>query len=183
MAARPKPDPAQDAAPTRRKRGFERAGGLVATRIRQAGESRGFAVARLLTHWPEIVGDEVARVCRPQKVSWSQGGFGGTLLILTDGAHAPLIQMQEARIRERVNACYGHAAIARIRIVQTASDLDARPAHGFSEGQAPFGGAPALERPPSPEVAERLSGIRDPDLRAQLATLGSRVRPSDFRTE
>ncbi len=177
MAARPKSDQAQDAAPARRKRGFERAGGLVATRIRQAGESRGFAVARLLTHWPEIVGDEVARVCRPQKVSWSQDGFGGTLVILADGAHAPLIQMQAVRIRERVNACYGHAAIARIRIVQTAADLDTRPAHGFSEAQASFTGAPTPKPAPSPEMEHRLSGIRDPELRAQLAALSNRVRP------
>ena len=169
-----------DAPRPRRKRGFERAGGLLATRIRQAGESRGFAIARLLTHWPEIVGDEVARVCRPQKVSWSQGGFGGTLVILAEGAHAPLIQMQEARIRERVNACYGHAAIARIRIVQTASDHDVHPAQGFSEPQVPFTGRTAPDRPLSSEVSDRLSGIRDPDLRAQLATLGGRVRPGDF---
>lgn len=180
MAARPQTEPTLDAAPTRRKRGFERAGGLVATRIRQAGEARGFAVARLLTHWPEIVGDEVARVCRPQKVSWSQGGFGGTLVILAEGAHAPLIQMQEARIRERVNACYGHAAIARIRIVQTAPEMDVQPARGFAEMAAPFEGPAARDKPLSPEVSDRLSAIRDPDLRAQLAALGGRVRPVIF---
>jgi hypothetical protein len=174
-------DQTKDTAPARRRRGFEQAGGLVAAPIRKASESRGFAVVRLLTHWPEIVGAEVARVSRPQKVSWSQGGMGGTLVILADGAHAPLIQMQEARIRDRVNACYGHAAIARIRVVQTAPDMDARPATGFAEPAAPFAGAaPAerpLERPLAPDLADRLSGIRDPDLRAQLAAMGGRVRP------
>ncbi len=155
----------------------------MAVPVRKAGETRGFAVVRLLTHWPEIVGEEVARVSRPQKVSWSQGGFGGTLVILADGSHAPLIQMQQALIRDRVNACYGHAAIARIRIVQTAPDLDTRPATGFAEAAAPFAGCAAADRPLDPDLAARLAQIRDPDLRAQLAALGRRMRPVPSREE
>ena len=52
----------------RRMRGFEAASGLLKDRIRSAGESRGFAVTRLLTHWPEVVGEDLARVTRPVKV-------------------------------------------------------------------------------------------------------------------
>ncbi|MCU0908563.1 MAG: DUF721 domain-containing protein [Rhodobacteraceae bacterium] len=170
MTRRRTTDAAPDARLERRTRGFERAAALVDAPIRQAGEARGFATARLLTHWTEIVGPELARICRPVKVSWSQGGFGGTLVVQADGAHAPLVQMQADQIRARVNACHGHAAIARLRIQQA-------PLTGFAEGQAAFVGPPARPAtPPSPAVTERLAGIADPDLRAQLALMATHVR-------
>ena len=173
MTRRRRTDSATDAAPARRTRGFERAAALVDVPVRKAGEARGFATARLLTHWSEIVGTEIARICRPVKVSWSQGGFGGTLVVQAEGAQAPVVQMQAEQIRERVNACHGHAAIARIRIQQ--APLDAAP--GFAEAQAPFDGpAPRPARPPSPAIIDRLAGITDPDLRAQLALMAGRLR-------
>ena len=57
-----------DAQARRRMRGFETAAQLLAQRVRVAGESRGFAVARLLTHWDEVVGPEIAAHARPVKV-------------------------------------------------------------------------------------------------------------------
>jgi len=173
MPRRSATDPGDDALSARRQRGFERAGALAEARIRRAGERRGFATARLLTHWAEIVGEEVARICRPVKVSWSQGGFGGTLVVQADGAQAPLVQMQAEQIRARVNACHGHAAIARLRIQQ--APLSA--ATGFAEGQAAFEG-PGIRSsaPPSPALAERLAGITDPELREQLVLMAGRLR-------
>ena len=164
---------AQGAHPGRRKRGFERASGLVAGRVRTAGEARGFAVARLLTHWPEIVGQEIAAVARPVSVRYGRhGGLGATLTVLTTGAQAPLLQMQEPRLREKVNACYGYAAISRIRITQTAPT-------GFAEGQAAFAPAPPAERRPDPAVEARAADLAAPvgddGLRAALARLGTHV--------
>ena len=60
--------PATPSPTTRRMRGFEPAAGLVQDRIRKAGESRGFAVSRLLTHWAEIVGADTAACTRPVKM-------------------------------------------------------------------------------------------------------------------
>jgi hypothetical protein len=79
--------------PRRRSRGFERASGLVVDRVRKAGEGRGFAVARLLTHWSEIVGPETAALARPVRVSYGKGGFGATLTLLAGGGAVPLVQM------------------------------------------------------------------------------------------
>lgn len=141
--ARPK---AEDRPARRRMRGFEAAALLVATDIRRGAEKRGFAVARLLTHWPEIVGEQTAAHTRPVKVSHGKG-MGATLTLLTTGAQAPLVQMDLPRIRDRVNACYGFNAVSRIALTQTA-------ATGFAEGQASFDHAPANARRkavPSPE--------------------------------
>lgn len=157
----------------RRMRGFEAAAGLLRDRIRTAGESRGFAVSRLLTHWGEIAGDAVAAIAQPVKIGYGRDGLGATLTLLVQGAAAPLVQMQAERIRERVNACYGYNAVARIRLTQTS-------AVGFAEGQAPFapapGPAPAAEDPALRRQSAALSReIGDDSLRAALEALGEKV--------
>lgn len=154
----------------RRKRGFERAASLLEARVQRAGESRGFAVSRLLTHWVEVVGPDVARVCRPIEVSYGRG-FGGTLTVLTTGAEAPMLEMQKDMICEKVNACYGYAAIQKLRITQTA-------ATGFSEGRATFEHAPkqkTAEPAVSSEVKQAANGVEDKKLRQALERLGANV--------
>lgn len=158
----------------RRLRGFEPTGSLLRDRIRTAGESRGFAVSRLLTNWAEVVGPETAAICHPVKIGYAKGGFGATLTLLTTGAQAPLLQMQLPAIRERVNACYGYNAVSRVTITQTAPS-------GFSEGQAAFAPAAphAFAAPPTPEVRRKASevagGVADGDLRAALEALAQNV--------
>jgi len=157
--------------PTRRMRGFEPAGGLVKDPVRAVGEARGFAVARLLTHWPEIAGEATARVTRPVKVGYGRDGLGATLTLLVASAHAPMIEMEKPRLKERVNAAYGYSAIRDIRLTQTA-------ASGFAEGQAQFMPAPAPARADlsiSPEAAEVAAPIRDAGLRNALEALAQNI--------
>lgn len=154
-------------------RGFARASGLLQARIREAGETRGFAVSRLLTHWAEIVGEDIARIARPVNVSYAKGGFGATLSVLTTGAQAPMLEMQKERIREKVNACYGYNAIARLRITQTAPT-------GFAEGQAAFAPKePDAPRAPPPEVLQQAravaQGVESDELRLALERLATNV--------
>ncbi|MCI5098542.1 MAG: DciA family protein [Rhodobacteraceae bacterium] len=137
-------------------RGFKRTATLLNDQIRRAGESRGFAVSRLLTHWSEIVGEDIAAIARPVNVGYGRNGFGATLTMLTTGAQAPMLEMQKEQIRAKVNAVYGYNAISRIRITQTA-------ATGFAEGQAQF--APAAPKPkpqPSREVLEEAERTAQP---------------------
>ena len=77
----------------KRRAGFRRTSILVEQKLRAAGESRGFAITRLLTHWSEIVGAQVAQICTPVKVSYAQKGFGATLVILTTGAQAQMLSL------------------------------------------------------------------------------------------
>lgn len=157
----------------RRQRGFEPAAGLLKDRIRTAGESRGFAVTRLLTHWAEIVGADLAATTRPVKVGYGREGFGATLTVLVQGAQAPVVEMQKERIRDRVNACYGHNAISRVLLTQTS-------AAGFAEGQTPFAHAPAMApAAPDPAIAARAAEtaapVADDGLRAALELLARNV--------
>jgi len=160
--------------PGRRKRGFERTSSLLTSRIRKAGEARGFAVTRLLTHWEEIIGPEIATIARPVEVTYGRSaGIGATLVLLTTGAQAPMLEMQKERIREKVNATYGYAAISRVRITQTAPT-------GFAEGQAQF---TRPEKPraasPDPEILARAhetaAGVHDENLRDALEALAQNV--------
>lgn len=153
-------------------RGFEPAFGLMARDVRQAGEARGFAVAKLLTHWEEVAGKDLAAVTRPVKVGYGREGLGATLTLLVRGAAAPVVEMQKEALRARVNAVYGYNAIARILLTQTA-------ATGFAEGQAQFTPAPKVPPPPDPaleaEARAKAEGVADEGLRAALERLGQNI--------
>jgi hypothetical protein len=153
-------------------RGFSRAATLMQTKIRKASEDRGFAVTRLLTHWPEVVGQATAAIATPVNVSYGKGGMGATLTLLTTGAQAPMLEMQKEQIREKVNACYGYRAISRVRITQTAPT-------GFSEGRVAFAPAPKVKKTPDAAMqsaAKALSEtVENEKLRAALTALGANV--------
>lgn len=152
------------------RKGWETASTLLADRIRKAGESRGFAVAKLLTHWDQIVGPELAAQTRPVKMGYSRDGLGATLTVMAQGAVAPLVEMQKTRIRDRVNACYGYAAVTRIAITQNS-------AAGFAEAQAPFAAAPPRAPDPAVQAAARESAgdVKDEGLRQALERLGTHI--------
>lgn len=154
--------------------GFARTSTLLQQRIRKASESRGFAQTRLLTHWEEIIGPDLAAITRPVDISYGRGGMGATLTILTTGAIAPMVEMQKVQIADKVNACYGYKAIARIRITQTAPT-------GFAEGQADFThrAAKPAAKAPAPEVVRAASDltrpVEDEGLRTALEKLAQNV--------
>ncbi|WP_417258680.1 DUF721 domain-containing protein [Celeribacter sp.] len=147
--------------------------GLLQSRIRAATEARGFSETRLLTHWPEVVGEQTAAMARPIKVSYAKGGFGATLTLLTTGAFAPMLQAELPKIRDRVNAVYGFSAISRIHITQTAPT-------GFAAGRVQFETTkkdtkPALDPKLVHEAHEMSTGVHDEGLRAALEKLGANV--------
>lgn len=167
MARAPLPPSAK-----RRTRGFEATSGLLKDQIRKVGESRGFAHSRILTHWLEIAGEDMARITRPVKVGYGREGMGATLTLLTTGSNAPIVEMQKETLREKVNAVYGYAAISRILITQTA-------ATGFAEGQVEFIAAPKAPPKLDPvvqaEVARTAAPIQNDALRMALEALGQNI--------
>lgn len=161
-----------DASPARRMRGFEPAAAALSATVQAAGARRGFAVSRLLTHWPEVVGADIAARCRPVRIARGRQGLGATLTLLTTGAQAPMLSLALPLIRDKVNACCGWNAVARVVLTQTAAE-------GFGPAATP---APR----PLPTAADRAraegaaSGIHDDDLAAALRrlALNFHMRPS-----
>ena len=157
-----------------KRSGFTKTSQLVAGQIRTASQGRGFSQSKLLTHWAEIAGEQVAKISRPVEVNYGRGGLGATLTLLTTGAQAPMLEMQKDALRDKVNAVYGYNAITRIRITQTA-------AHGFSDGRVEFAqrGSTSADRTPTPSAissaTETAADVADDSLRKALTRLGAHI--------
>ena len=164
------------------RKGARRLSNLLDGDIRRLSNTRGFAETKLLTHWDDIVGADLARLCRPVKVAVPRGAqLGATLTVLTDGARAQMVQMSLPRLIERVNAVYGYTAIARVQVTQTAPDGFAgghAALPGLAEGQAAFDGPPRRAAA-DPERAARAraaaDGVGDEGLRASLERLAANI--------
>jgi hypothetical protein len=168
------PKDAPAAPPKRRAKGFARAADLAAPTLKQVGAKRGFAELRLLTEWRVIVGEALASVCRPIKVSYKgrTTGLGATLYVAAEGARAPELAMQEPQIIERVNQFYGYRAISRLMIDQSRAGMVA--ATGFADKTTPF----QRDHPKQAATSENriaVEGVTDKRLRLALSRLGANI--------
>ncbi len=164
--------PAQALQPKRRSKGFQSVAQLTPNALKQAGAKRGFAEARLLTHWNEIAGEALAAICRPIKVSYAgrTASLGATLVLAADGARGPEIDAQKPRIIERVNSYYGYRAVSRISIDQSRSPSRMQ---GFAEPAAAFEGPKPAPRP--------VEGVTDERLALALGRLGANIKSKAAR--
>jgi hypothetical protein len=158
------------AKPQRIARGFTRAGGLIGSQMRTVQARRGFAEARLRAQWREIVGPELAAICRPVKLNLARGPAGGLLKLGVSGAHAPQVQMLLPVLRERINAALGPGAVGRIQLAQAMPGAVAAPTEAAVPPAPP---RPSRQIPPA--MAADLSSIGDDDLRRALETLARNV--------
>lgn len=127
----------------------------------------GFARAELLTNWPAIVGDALARHTIPEKLHYPRGkGSGGTLWIRADGALGLELQHLEPVIISKINTQCGYRAVDKLRIVQ--GPVPARV-------MRPPRPRPALEPEGASSLAAQLETTDDPELRAALERLGRGV--------
>ena len=65
--------------------------------ISTAFARQGFAAREIVTHWPEIVGEEIAAVAEPIRMQWPRNPEGpapATLVLRVDGPAAIEVQHQ-----------------------------------------------------------------------------------------
>ncbi|MGF1447355.1 MAG: DUF721 domain-containing protein [Pikeienuella sp.] len=165
---------------TDRKRSFRQAGAGLSKALADTAARRGFAEPEVLLRWPEIVGADLAPLCRPVAISYGRGTqLGATLTLEVAGGRGPEIEASGPVILERINAHYGYRAVGRLKIRQLGPG-------GFSEAQAGFRGPEAPEFETSEAARNRAkalaTGIRRPGLRAALERLGARVLSRQDRT-
>jgi hypothetical protein len=157
--------------------GFRSAGETARRRLGEAAAGHGFAEPEVLLRWPEVVGERLAALCVPVKVSYPRnGGLGATLLVRVDGARAPEVVHLAPRIIERISQFYGYRAINELKVTQTTGGAS----DGFAEAPAGYAERPpAAPAEPSPEAqaraAELTRGIRSEALRAALTRMGAHV--------
>ena len=155
-----------------RKNGFKKASVLLKKNIQKVSESRGFAQSRVLTHWSEIVGEEISSVSIPTKVSYKTDGLGATLTILTSGSSGPILEMQKEFIRTKINAVYGYNAVQKIKITQS-SPIALIGKNENSESMVSKNKKINVEI--SPKIEKTVNEIDDKNLRQALEELAINV--------
>lgn len=139
--------------------------------IAPALAAQGFAGRSVVSFWPEIVGERLGARSRPLKIDWprrrpepGEAAQPATLVVRVESAFALEMQQLGPVVIERVNTHLGWRAVGKLVLKQ-----------GPVEAPA----APPPPREPSPlaaaRVAQQVSPIADPDLRAALERLGRAV--------
>lgn len=120
------------------------------------------AIDKLRARWREIVGENIAKYCEPEKITSSKDGKVLTVRVVPQAA--PLIQHRSGEIRQRVSVAAG-GDIARLKLVQ-----------GLLSGQPnlkPASAPRALSTDELTALERDTAGIHDPRLRAAIVSLGT----------
>ena len=138
-----------------------RAGKALTPLIKKLDEKFGRGAGALEPRWREIVGDRLARVTRPQKLTKGKAGQP------VAGATALLVQHQSEDILARVNLFLGAGSVDRLRIAQgpvkPLTEAAARPKRAAKP--------PPLAAEAEADLAASIADVPD-ELRAALARLG-----------
>ena len=175
-----KPANAPPPRPAKAYGGPRSVGSLIPKLTRKVFEKFGFSLASLVTDWPAVVGPELARYTAPERLNWprrlpedsGKRRSGATLMLAVDAARALDVQYSAQQFLERINAHFGYAAVARLRI--TPSVIDDVAANCSCP---PPAGESCLVRP-APEIGT----IADPELRAALARLAANLQAAPVRS-
>jgi len=142
---------------------------FIAPCLGAAFAKQGFASADIVTHWPEIVGPEIAAHAEPIKLQWRRGApeeaEPATLVLRVEGPAAIEIQHLGGVVIERVNRFFGWRAVDRLALRQA-------PLARRTKRRA----APAPDPAAVARAAARLPEIADEGLRAALARLGAAIK-------
>jgi|TARA_R110000824_G_scaffold152296_1_gene323487 hypothetical protein len=151
---------------------------LVGKSSRAALVRRGFAQADILTHWPSIVGQNLANWSSPEKLNYSrQKNSEATLRIRVAPGWAPEFQHFEPLIIERINSFFGYRAIAKLQLIQAPVQKPEvrreKPAVPLSEAQKEW-------------IKETIKNVSDTELKKRLAAVATSMlgaRNRDIKNE
>jgi hypothetical protein len=142
---------------------------LVTKTMTDVFQRQGFASAEIVSHWPDVVGQDIAALAQPLRIQWPRRDdtdmpAPATLVLRVEGPAALEIQHLSGVIIERVNRFFGWPAIERLAL-----------------RQGPLTRPPPPQRraPPDAKAAERIAAsleVGDEDLRAALGRLGAAVK-------
>ncbi|MBP1532286.1 MAG: DUF721 domain-containing protein [Alphaproteobacteria bacterium] len=145
----------------------------IAPLAKQLLGQNGFTHIELLSAWPQIVGEQIAKYSLPHKLIFSKNqGDNGTLTIMTlSGAFAMEIQQNEGIILQKINAFFGYNAVGKIRIIQNSNPED------FLQAKKPYGKVKKTVVSAEEEayITELIKDISDEKLRNTLENLGKAV--------
>ena len=135
--------------------------------VKTVFKARGLMEGRIITHWPQIVGERYASLALPEKITFPKGKKDeGTLYLSVTSSGSMLIHYAQGIILEHVNTFFGYKAIAKLQMN-----------HGFTAPQPKREKNPPL--PLSEEeqkwLAQQTQEITDPELKTTLENLGKSI--------
>lgn len=169
--------------PDRRSKGgsFARAAGSFVPQIAaKAFEKFGFHTAEIMMQWPTIVGSEIAKWTKPERIRWprvpngpdstgdGEARPGGTLVLRVEPARALDIEYRGAEIIERINRYFGYRAVDTLKLVQA-------PLERPSDVPPPYGGTPSGPAAGAAALPPEVAKLPDDDLKAALQELWASV--------
>lgn len=155
--------------PSRRKaRGLLTVGTSLPHLAAPALRKRGFAQAKLITDWPAIVGEAMARDTVPQKLVFPRGSKTDAVLHLrVASGYALELQHSAPQIIDRINVFFGYRAVSDLR---------------YSQGPIPAQKMPRRVTPArlndidEAQLQQNIGDMGDAGLRDALLRLGRAVR-------
>ncbi len=152
--------------------GPPRIGKFVAKVTQPIFKKSGYSGGELATHWADIVGERLAKLSYPTKLSHARNPqiSGGNLTVRVAGAVALEIEHTAPQIIERINRYFGYPAVGRLKIEQGPLPLPKR-----IEKKA----LRPLSDSEEKAVKEVASGVENPDLKARLEKLGRLVKQNE----
>lgn len=165
-------------------------GSFVPRLTRPAFERYGFSAAALITDWDTIVGADVARYTRPDRLKWprrvewtgedvadaEKGRPGATLMLAVAQGRALDVEYKAAQLVERINAYFGYRAVAGIKILQVAAI-----GRGAAQISTAGAGGPRPVARPDAAKAPELARVEDPGLRAALERMAQGIGSRKLR--
>ena len=125
------------------------------------------ALGRLVTRWPDIVGEKMASQAQPQKIRYRKpkrkGEKGEAILeIATSSTNASLLIMQKGMLLEKINYLFGDAWITDIKFMHV-------PANAPPKRKKQTKSLTIEEKN---SLSHMLESIEDPDIKEKLMNMG-----------
>lgn len=134
---------------------------------------KGTAEIEILGNWASIAGEELAKATQPMRIDFKpQARSEGTLhLACENGAYALEIAHKTPYLIDKINTFFGYRAVSQIKIHQGLS-LSAEK----NSSNAIHNPEKKLVTPEEETyIKEIVSGVQNPDLKAQLESLGRKI--------
>jgi hypothetical protein len=169
----------------RKSGGFRALGTSLDKMTRPIFGKRGMADGSIALEWPRIVGESLAKVTLPERISYpKRDRRSGTLYLkVAGGSFATELIHFEPQLIERINRYFGYQAVSQVRIVQgpishptkTQSGPEFSPITPSTPDSSPDL-SPDTPLASSPNFDASLSNVSDPKLLEALKSLGLAVQ-------
>lgn len=164
---------AQKKRPPRRGGTARSVGEQVGDLTKRAFGRRGFSTGEIVADWARVVGDNLAGLSSPERITYPRNKrSGGTLhLRIASGSIAVELQHLEPILLERINGYFGYKAVDQVRLLQ--APLPDGPQKVKKENRP-------LDPEKLAEIAQMLTNVDDNDLRKSLEGLARAIMQRDI---